>query len=85
MNNPDHISESLEIFFGLQYLKSLMWIRDPGKKNSDPESEIRDVKNLVPDPQQCFFCLMMEGSRSGSDRSKNIRIRIHNTASGPVL
>jgi hypothetical protein len=30
MNDPDHISESLEtIFFGLKYLNSLMRIRDP--------------------------------------------------------
>ncbi len=35
MNNPDHISESLEtIFLGLKYLNSLMRIRDG--KNSDP-------------------------------------------------
>jgi hypothetical protein len=33
MNNPDHISESLKNnFFGLKYLNSLMWIRDPGWK-----------------------------------------------------
>jgi hypothetical protein len=37
MNNPDHISESLEIIFGLNYLNSLMRIRD-GKFGS----EIRD-------------------------------------------
>jgi hypothetical protein len=35
MNNPDHISESLETsFWGLKYLNSLMWIRDG--KNTDP-------------------------------------------------
>jgi hypothetical protein len=34
MNNPDHISESLEtVFFGLKYFNSLMRIR--GGKNSD--------------------------------------------------
>jgi hypothetical protein len=32
MNNPDHISESLETIFGLKYLNSLMRIRDPGWK-----------------------------------------------------
>jgi hypothetical protein len=33
MNNPDHISESLEtIFPGLKYLISFMRIRDPGWK-----------------------------------------------------
>jgi hypothetical protein len=46
MNIPDHITESLEPFFGLKYLNSLMWMRirdpeifltlDPGWKNSDP-------------------------------------------------
>jgi hypothetical protein len=49
MNNPDHISESIETIFGLKYLNSLMRIRvmekilirdgknsDPGRKNSDP-------------------------------------------------
>jgi hypothetical protein len=30
MNNPDHISESLEKFFGLKYLNSLMRIGDRG-------------------------------------------------------
>jgi hypothetical protein len=31
MNNPDHISESLETnFWGLKYLNYLMRIRDPG-------------------------------------------------------
>jgi hypothetical protein len=51
MNNPDHISESLETIFGLKYLNSLMRIGDPGsgmEKNSDPGlkkfgSGIRDV------------------------------------------
>jgi hypothetical protein len=45
MNNPDHISESLQtIFLGdLKYLNSLTRIRDRDGKNSDPES----------DPQHC--------------------------------
>jgi hypothetical protein len=35
VNNPDHISESLEThFFGLKYLYSLN--ADPGWKKSDP-------------------------------------------------
>ena len=34
MNNQDHISESLDHFYGLKYLNSLMRIRDG--KNSDP-------------------------------------------------
>jgi hypothetical protein len=33
MNNPDHISESLETIFSLKYLNSLMLIRD--EKKSD--------------------------------------------------
>ena len=51
MNNQDHISESLEtIFLGLKYWNSLMQIRDPGWKNSNPGwkklgSGLRD-KNL---------------------------------------
>jgi hypothetical protein len=47
MNNPDHISESLETFFwGLKYLNSLMPIRDGknwdpgfGMGNTDPNPE----------------------------------------------
>jgi hypothetical protein len=49
MNNPDHISESLEtIFWGLKYLNSLMRIRDG--RNSYPPSG----KN-IPDPQHCSY------------------------------
>jgi hypothetical protein len=40
MNNPGHISESLETIFGLKYLNSLMRIRDPGWKKFG--SGIRD-------------------------------------------
>jgi hypothetical protein len=37
MNNPDHIFPELRNhFFGLKYLNSLMSIRNPGWKNSDP-------------------------------------------------
>jgi hypothetical protein len=32
MNNPNHISESLEIIFGLKLSNSLTGIRDPGNK-----------------------------------------------------
>jgi hypothetical protein len=32
MNNPDHISESLETIYASKYLNSLMRIRDPGWK-----------------------------------------------------
>jgi hypothetical protein len=39
MNSQDHISESLETIFGLNYLNSLMRIRDPGwKKFGSPGS-----------------------------------------------
>ncbi len=34
MNNPNHLSESLETIVGLKYLNSLRRIRDG--KNSDP-------------------------------------------------
>jgi hypothetical protein len=44
MNNPDHISESLETIFGLKYLISLMRTRDPGWKKFG--SGIQDGKNL---------------------------------------
>jgi hypothetical protein len=56
MNNPDHISESLETFFGVKILKFFdadpvsgmenIWILDHGK-NSDPGSQMN-----FPDPQQ---------------------------------
>jgi hypothetical protein len=42
MNNPDHISESLEtIFWWLKYGNSSMRIRDG--KNSDPRSGIEKI------------------------------------------
>ncbi len=41
MNNPDHISESLGTIFGLNYLNSLMRIRDPELEQFG--SGIRDV------------------------------------------
>jgi hypothetical protein len=40
MNNPDHISNSLEIIFGVKILNPLMRIRDPGWKKFG--SGIRD-------------------------------------------
>jgi hypothetical protein len=40
MNNPDHISESLETVFGFKYLNSFVRIRDG--KNSDPGINIPD-------------------------------------------
>jgi hypothetical protein len=44
INNPDHISERLETIFELNYLNSLMWIRDPGWKKFGSGINI-------PDPQ----------------------------------
>jgi hypothetical protein len=46
MNNPGHISESLETIFGIEYLNSLMRIRDGKKFGSginipDPKHWIR--------------------------------------------
>jgi hypothetical protein len=62
MKNPDHISESLKNNFGLKYLTSLMWIRDPGwekfgsgirdRKNSDPVSWV----NIL-DQQRWIFVI----------------------------
>ncbi len=43
MNEPDHISESLETIFGLKYLNSLMRIRDPGWKKFGSATLIRNI------------------------------------------
>jgi hypothetical protein len=49
MNNPDHISQSLEIiFFGLKYLNSLMRIWDPGSGMEKFGSGIRCGKKSDP-------------------------------------
>jgi hypothetical protein len=49
MNNPDHISESLETIFWVKILKfSLMRIRDG--KYSDPGSRMENIR--IRDPQQ---------------------------------
>ncbi len=40
MHNPDPISKSLETIFWVKILK--FFVADPGWKNSDPESVIRD-------------------------------------------
>jgi hypothetical protein len=56
MNNPNHISESLEtIFLELKYLNSLMRIREPGwKKNRiRPGMEKIWIRDKHPDPQHC--------------------------------
>ncbi len=64
MNNPSHISESLDTIFLLKYLNSLMWMREPGsgigktrirdEKNSDPGSWIN-----IPDPQHFLSCSVL--------------------------
>ncbi len=43
-------------FFWLKYLKSLMWIRDPGWKNSDSgwEKVGSGIRINIPDPQHCL-------------------------------
>jgi hypothetical protein len=47
MNNPDHISESLEtIFFGFKYLNSLIQIRDPGWKKFGSGMEKTRIRDL---------------------------------------
>jgi hypothetical protein len=50
INNPDHFSESLETLFWVKILK--FFDADPGWKNSDPVSRIRDkhafrIRNTV--------------------------------------
>jgi hypothetical protein len=59
MNNPDHISESLETNLGLKYLNSLMQIRDTGSEID--KIWIRDPgwKKYIPDPQHCFLSVPM--------------------------
>jgi hypothetical protein len=48
MNNPHHISESLEtIFLGLKYLNSLFFDADPGsgmEKKTDPGSSMDKIR-----------------------------------------
>ncbi len=69
-----------ELFFGLQYVKSLMRIRDPGKIGSGIRGSGSEmckiwIRDKHPGSATMLFCVMMEGSRSGTGRSKIIRIR----------
>jgi hypothetical protein len=49
MNNPDHISESLEtIFFVLKYLNSFMQIWDPGWKKLGSGLNIPGPQHWIP-------------------------------------
>jgi hypothetical protein len=52
MNNPDHISESLETFFELKYLNSSMRIRDPGWKKFGAGIKVPDPGHC---PQHVFY------------------------------
>ncbi len=55
MNIPDHISECLELFFGLKILKFFDADPDPGSVIFFyPGSGIQNRKNSDPDPQH--FC-----------------------------
>jgi hypothetical protein len=59
MNNPDHISESLEKNLGLKYLTSFTRIRDPGRKKfgfgiRDPGWKKIGSEIKIPDPQHCL-------------------------------
>ncbi len=64
MSNPDHFSESLEQFFGLKYLNSLMWIRDG--KNSDLGSAMEKIR--IRDKQQhCCQLFTFFSSDKSSD------------------
>jgi hypothetical protein len=47
MNNPGHISESLETTFGLKYLNSFMRIRDPGWKKFGSGMNIPDPQHWL--------------------------------------
>ncbi len=50
MNNPDHISESLETFFWVKYFNSLMRVRDPGWKKFGFGTNIPDLQHWLPVP-----------------------------------
>jgi hypothetical protein len=59
MNNPNHISESLETFFGVKILK--VFDEDPGWKKfgsgiRDGKIRIQDLGSgiNIQDPQRCF-------------------------------
>jgi len=63
MNNPDHISESLETIFWVKLLK--FFDAAPGWKNSDPELKKSDPGSRIniPDSQHCYFtdlCVLVE-------------------------
>jgi hypothetical protein len=59
MNNPDHISESLETVFGLIYLNSLMGIRDGKSRIRDPGWKKFESRINIPDPQHGKNCLKL--------------------------
>ncbi len=60
MNNPDHISESLETIFWVKYLNFLMRIQDPEWKKfgSYPGWEKFGSGINIPDPQHYYLQLI---------------------------
>jgi hypothetical protein len=80
MNNPDHISKSLLKIFGLNYLNSLVRIRDSGwkirirdGKNSDPRSGINNLdpqhwtnNDLKLASSSSFFSMLFSRSRKAA-------------------
>ncbi len=52
-NNPDHISESLEIFFWLNYLNTLRRIRIRDPESFDPGSGMENIR-IRDHPQHCL-------------------------------
>jgi len=67
MNNPDHISDSLETVFRLKYLNSLMRIRDPGWKKFGSGRKTSQIRNTERDlakslPVQRKKVTAMEGT-----------------------
>ena len=60
MNNPDHISESLETIFGFKYLNSLMRIPDPGPgwKESGSGMEKTRIRDKHPGSATLFLSVV---------------------------
>jgi hypothetical protein len=69
MNNPDHISESLETIFWVKILKFFY---------ADPGSGIEKIRMFISDPQHWFPGLFFQ-------RNSSIGIRIIQEKSAPIL
>jgi hypothetical protein len=52
MNNPDHISWSLETLFWVKILK--FFDADPGWKKFGFGMEKSRIRDVIPDPQHCW-------------------------------